>query len=37
MLLLIFQQINDTKSAYNQVSELVSNQFVDDNVCITNV
>ncbi|KAJ2947845.1 hypothetical protein O0L34_g9634 [Tuta absoluta] len=27
---LILEQINDTKSAYNQVSELVSNQFTDD-------
>ncbi|CAH2238225.1 uncharacterized protein LOC120634120 [Pararge aegeria] len=28
---LILEQINDTKSAYNQVSDLVNNQFVDDN------
>ncbi|XP_050348490.1 uncharacterized protein LOC126772250 [Nymphalis io] len=28
---LILEQINDTKSAYGQISELVSNQFVDDN------
>ncbi|KAI5640542.1 hypothetical protein NE865_07087 [Phthorimaea operculella] len=28
---LILEQINDTKSAYNQVSELLGNQFTDDN------
>lgn len=28
----VFQQINDTKSAYNQISDLVGNQFTDDNV-----
>lgn len=28
---LILEQINDTKSAYNQVSDLVNNQFADDN------
>ncbi|CAH2050365.1 unnamed protein product, partial [Iphiclides podalirius] len=28
---LILEQINDTKSAYSQISELVNNQFVDDN------
>ncbi|XP_013191205.2 uncharacterized protein LOC106135459 [Amyelois transitella] len=28
---LILEQINDTKSAYNQISELVNNQFSDDN------
>ncbi|XP_026731320.1 uncharacterized protein LOC113496345 [Trichoplusia ni] len=27
----ILEQINDTKSAYNQISELVNNQFADDN------
>ncbi|XP_075972143.1 uncharacterized protein LOC142973976 [Anticarsia gemmatalis] len=27
----ILEQINDTKSAYNQISELVSNQFADEN------
>ncbi|XP_022129362.1 uncharacterized protein LOC111003258 [Pieris rapae] len=26
----ILEQINDTKSAYNQISELVNNQFVDE-------
>lgn len=29
-----FQQINDTKSAYNQITEQVGGQFVDDNVSI---
>ncbi|XP_026319418.1 uncharacterized protein LOC113229942 [Hyposmocoma kahamanoa] len=28
---LILEQINDTKSAYNQISDLVGNQFTDDN------
>ncbi|XP_053617377.1 uncharacterized protein LOC128679276 [Plodia interpunctella] len=28
---LILEQINDTKSAYSQISELVNNQFADDN------
>ncbi|XP_059050441.1 uncharacterized protein LOC131845399 [Achroia grisella] len=28
---LILEQINDTKSAYNQISDLVNNQFTDDN------
>ncbi|KAM3967919.1 uncharacterized protein ACR2FA_011471 [Aphomia sociella] len=28
---LILEQINDTKSAYNQISDLVNNQFADDN------
>ncbi|XP_069359971.1 zinc finger protein on ecdysone puffs-like isoform X2 [Maniola hyperantus] len=28
---LILEQINDTKSAYNQVSDLVNNQFVNEN------
>ncbi|CAH2102576.1 unnamed protein product [Euphydryas editha] len=28
---LILEQINDTKSAYVQISDLVNNQFVDDN------
>ncbi|XP_052757601.1 uncharacterized protein LOC113518452 [Galleria mellonella] len=28
---LILEQINDTKSAYNQISDLVNNQFSDDN------
>jgi hypothetical protein len=28
----LFQQINDTKSAYTQITDLVSNQFTDDNV-----
>ncbi|KAJ8736391.1 hypothetical protein PYW08_007047 [Mythimna loreyi] len=27
----ILEQINDTKSAYNQISELVNNQFADEN------
>ncbi|XP_049881860.1 uncharacterized protein LOC126377869 [Pectinophora gossypiella] len=29
---LILEQVNDTKSAYNQISDLVGNQFTDDNV-----
>ncbi|XP_072943932.1 uncharacterized protein [Epargyreus clarus] len=28
---LILEQINDTKSAYGQISDLVNNQFIDDN------
>ncbi|XP_026492701.2 uncharacterized protein LOC113398262 [Vanessa tameamea] len=32
---LILEQINDTKSAYGQISELVNNQFVDDNTVVT--
>ncbi|KAH9636544.1 hypothetical protein HF086_014805 [Spodoptera exigua] len=28
----ILEQINDTKSAYNQISDLVNSQFADDNV-----
>ncbi|CAK1539970.1 unnamed protein product [Leptosia nina] len=31
----ILEQINDTKSAYNQISELVNNQFADDKVVTT--
>ncbi|XP_045528245.1 uncharacterized protein LOC123716516 [Pieris brassicae] len=30
----ILEEINDTKSAYNQISELVNNQFVDEKVVI---
>ncbi|VVD02109.1 unnamed protein product [Leptidea sinapis] len=30
----ILEQINDTKSAYNQISELVGNQIVDEKVVI---
>lgn len=30
----MFQQINDTKSAYNQISGLVNNQFADNDVSI---
>ncbi|XP_063821312.1 uncharacterized protein LOC135071455 [Ostrinia nubilalis] len=32
---LILEQINDTKSAYTQISDLLTNQFVDDNA-VTN-
>ncbi|KAJ0182553.1 hypothetical protein K1T71_001922 [Dendrolimus kikuchii] len=32
---LILEQINDTKSAYNQISDLVNNQFVPDNAVTT--
>ncbi|CAG9117683.1 unnamed protein product [Plutella xylostella] len=32
---LILEQVNDTKSAYNQITELVNNQFTDDNVVPT--
>ncbi|KAG6457741.1 hypothetical protein O3G_MSEX010459 [Manduca sexta] len=32
---LVLQQINDTKSAYAQISDLVNNQFADDNA-VTN-
>uniref|UniRef100_A0A2H1VWI8 SFRICE_025092 n=1 Tax=Spodoptera frugiperda TaxID=7108 RepID=A0A2H1VWI8_SPOFR len=31
----ILEQINDTKSAYNQISDLVNNQFADDNAVTT--
>lgn len=33
--MLNLQQINDTKSAYNQISDLVGNQFTDDNVSMS--
>ncbi|XP_068626835.1 uncharacterized protein [Battus philenor] len=33
---LIVEQINDTKSAYTQISELVNNQFSDNEVVTTN-
>lgn len=29
-----FQQINDTKSAYGQISDLVNNQFIDEKVSL---
>ncbi|KAF9421577.1 hypothetical protein HW555_002510 [Spodoptera exigua] len=31
----ILEQINDTKSAYNQISDLVNSQFADDNAVTT--
>ncbi|CAH0724837.1 unnamed protein product, partial [Brenthis ino] len=32
---LIVEQINDTKSAYSQISDLVNKQFIDDNQAVT--
>lgn len=31
----ILQQVNDTKSAYSQISDLVNAQFVPDNVSLS--